>query len=819
MPQADSPHDGMIIFVYRKILHRDPTLSETAAWVGEMERGLSFDGLVSLVSASDEAVGLEEAELDASLSAVANLFSIALDRKPTLEDVTGWIGQLKSGRSVASFIDEILDSPEARRRYGLPQHEMERNAITFVYRHALGREPTEEDIRLWAKAFHEGMPFPAFLREVQTSEEGRRRAGALGAQSDADLIAFVYRHSVGRAPTEADVEEWSEHLRHGLSFQDFLRLMLNSEEARSAVIEQEPPSAEAIAFVYHHALYREPSEADIEAWSSRFAEGLPFQRFLLDVLTSDEALVRARQMVEAPDENVIVFVYRHALKREPTESDIALWAGHLRNGLSFPRFVALLVGSDEALARSTSNAEDSFNEAVAFTYRHALGREPTADDTALWLDHFRSGLSFPRFLAIVLGSDEARARVSVDTMSDALFVAHLFEICLGRCAVPAEIEEWKRRFVEHRYSKADIAMSFIAAAIRDSEGQGSGGPSQDGGSVAILGTNRSFDAGIWHARTAEIEAGLNLLPPEPLSAPYVVRPNTIRVSAIASLYKGGPYIRKFLDNITRQTLGENFELIIIDANSPDGEDEVIEQYRKAFPNIRYERMNYRIGIYDAWNVGVGLARGDYLTNTNLDDLRRRDSLEVQAAALDAVPFADVVYQDFFYTLDPNLTFEQIEAYGFRSALPLVTPNNLLACNSPHNAPMWRKRLHSELGLFDTSFKSAGDHDFWLRCLQAGKVFYKINAPHVVYYQNPDGLSTRPGSAGIVEGRRIQRRYGRKLISPDLYLDRDSLEAKLRSVSGGLTAPDDGGPTYERIQRLILSLADTLEPRPNPDLVS
>ena len=76
--------------------------------------------------------------------------------------------------------------------------------------------------------------------------------------------------------------------------------------------------------------------------------------------------------------------------------------------------------------------------------------------------------------------------------------------------------------------------------------------------------------------------------------------------------------------MVQQSLGENFELLVIDADSPEGEYDVIKEYQSVWPNIRYERINYRIGIYDAWNVAVGLARGEYLTNTNLDDLRRRD---------------------------------------------------------------------------------------------------------------------------------------------------------------------------------------------------
>ena len=62
-------------------------------------------------------------------------------------------------------------------------------------------------------------------------------------------------------------------------------------------------------------------------------------------------------------------------------------------------------------------------------------------------------------------------------------------------------------------------------------------------------------------------------------------------------------------------------------------------------------------------MGVEIARGHYLTNTNLDDLRRHDSIALQAALLDKNDDVDVVYQDFYYSLNPHLTLEKIAACG------------------------------------------------------------------------------------------------------------------------------------------------------------
>jgi hypothetical protein len=132
-----------------------------------------------------------------------------------------------------------------------------------------------------------------------------------------------------------------------------------------------------------------------------------------------------------------------------------------------------------------------------------------------------------------------------------------------------------------------------------------------------------------------------------------------------------------------------------------------------------------------------------------------------------------VYQDFYYTFDPSLEFDEIARFGFKTDLPIVTPNNLLQYNSPHNAPMWRKKLHEQVGLFDVSFRSAGDWDFWIRCISKGKQFFKVAPAHIAYFQNPEGISTRPDTRGRDEAFRILRKHGRRVISPLLLMSREA----------------------------------------------
>jgi glycosyltransferase involved in cell wall biosynthesis len=324
----------------------------------------------------------------------------------------------------------------------------------------------------------------------------------------------------------------------------------------------------------------------------------------------------------------------------------------------------------------------------------------------------------------------------------------------------------------------------------------------------VMGTDTIIDTKEWQERAEAIGPDAKPVRPKTYTSLSFQRRNSeILVSAIASLYRSGDFIEQFLENITSQSIFESCELIIIDADSPEHEFSTISRYMERFPNIVYHRASTRIGIYEAWNLGVEMALGRYITNTNLDDLRRSDSFERQAEILEKFPFIDVVYQDFYYSFDGRASFAKTAAVGVQSKLPIVTPYNLMRSNSPHNAPMWRRAVHDDVGLFDASYRSAGDYDFWLRCIHAGKAFYKINDPHVVYFVNPEGLSTRPNTRGIEEANRATREHARQIISPRLTTSDEAFLTEAHELLGypiDLSKSERASPEwrYAAVQRAM-----------------
>jgi glycosyltransferase involved in cell wall biosynthesis len=397
---------------------------------------------------------------------------------------------------------------------------------------------------------------------------------------------------------------------------------------------------------------------------------------------------------------------------------------------------------------------------------------------------------------------QRRNAAKVGLLSDGEFVIRFSEVLFqGRGADSDDVERWKELLDEAPARREAFLRDAVTAYLANP-------PSSvvpqlnDPGRMHILGTSRSFLLQDW--QKLKVERGVCARPSRAgrtVPASSFQHTGEFKVSAIASLYKGGKHIEAFLENITAQTIFDRSELIIIDANSPENEAEIIDRYRKIFPNIIYKRINYKIGIYDAWNLGVEMSRGQFITNTNLDDLRKENSFELQASTLERHDFVNIVYQDFFYSMDSRLSFDDVAKIGIKSDLPIITPHNLLLFNSPHNAPMWRRTLHDELGLFDTALRSAGDWEFWLRCISRNKTFYKINEPHVVYFNNPEGISTRPDTKGFEEGLRLRRSYGPKLVSRQLRMSRKEFSELLGSEVDWSRRPSYYDVVHNNLERL------------------
>lgn len=588
----------------------------------------------------------------------------------------------------------------------------------------------------------------------------------LPADQAADLVRHLYRAFLGRDPNEDEVVAHAQRLRG------------DDAIAAVSIIACSP---EANAF----------RAATDEAARRVLPHGM------LAIARADVA-------------RVVTKILATVRKEEPSPYEVASRVDGFDAGTALAAVLDDIFQETSPL-RQIPEDDAAIDRTTQIMYRLALGRAPGPVDLANWRGAVTEG---GRLSNVVLGIGESpeahHLRGGLDIVPGAK-VQLAFEIILGRGASAAEVDHFRTMIEGHALDVAPLIGQLFAGEVKRRLQPAS--PSNDPQQAYLFGSRGTVNIADWQFGTrppAPAPRRHHVLGPgsvvrlrAPGDRPADASTGAPVVSIVASLYRGGAFIRSFLENITSQTIFRTHcELIIVDADSPEGEQAVIEEFRRDFPNIVYQRMDTRIGIYEAWNIGVALARGRYITNANLDDVRRADSLEIQAALLDTFEFVDVVYQDVLYAFTPRLPFEEIERRDFCTDLPIVSRYNLMEFNSPHNAPMWRAVLHRDVGLFDQTLQSAADFQFWLRCRAAGKTFYKSNESHAAYFVNPDGISTRPDTRGMAESNAISRDLYRKIVSPLLVIADQEFLARVDAIED---APLREGRRYDIVQSALMAL--------------
>ena len=184
------------------------------------------------------------------------------------------------------------------------------------------------------------------------------------------------------------------------------------------------------------------------------------------------------------------------------------------------------------------------------------------------------------------------------------------------------------------------------------------------------------------------------------------------VSAIVSTYNAERFIKGRLDDLLSQTIGKKLEIIVIDSGSTQYEGDIVKEYQKLHPNIKYLRTE-RETVYKAWNRGIELSSGKYLTNANTDDRLRKDAYEVLSTFLDDHSEYALVYPDVLVTRNENESFEINSSdamYKLNEHDREILLNGLCYVGP---MPMWRKSVHEKVGLFDPDFITSGDFEFWV----------------------------------------------------------------------------------------------------------
>ena len=131
------------------------------------------------------------------------------------------------------------------------------------------------------------------------------------------------------------------------------------------------------------------------------------------------------------------------------------------------------------------------------------------------------------------------------------------------------------------------------------------------------------------------------------------QPTEPAVSLIVPVYNVSAYLRPCLDSIEKQTF-LNFEAILINDGSTDDSLSILEEYAARNPNFIVINQENR-GVSEARNLGVRLAKADYITFADSDDILRKDFIERLYTEIENTG-ADIVCCEYKFQLSNGFRF-------------------------------------------------------------------------------------------------------------------------------------------------------------------
>jgi len=127
---------------------------------------------------------------------------------------------------------------------------------------------------------------------------------------------------------------------------------------------------------------------------------------------------------------------------------------------------------------------------------------------------------------------------------------------------------------------------------------------------------------------------------------------SINISVVVPTYNRADLIHKTLDAIVSQSYSPE-EVIVVDDGSQDNTEEVVRSFA---PLVRYLRIE-NSGECRARNVGVSLARCEYIAFCDSDDLWRPDKLKLQTRIFEDAPECDYSFTNFKIVVDDSWSSE------------------------------------------------------------------------------------------------------------------------------------------------------------------
>lgn len=169
------------------------------------------------------------------------------------------------------------------------------------------------------------------------------------------------------------------------------------------------------------------------------------------------------------------------------------------------------------------------------------------------------------------------------------------------------------------------------------------------------------------------------------------------------------------------------------------------------------------GMYDAINKGLQMANGEIVGYVNADDRLTDGALQSIHSAFTSDPSTDFVFGRCTYVDSAENTLATFKP----SPLALRLRSE---CRITFAQPtvFWRRRLHGQVGYFNSEFKMAGDADFFYRLMSGKFRGRSIDMPLATFMVREDALSTAMAREMAEEMKQIRATHDVRIVSAPYF---------------------------------------------------
>ncbi len=197
------------------------------------------------------------------------------------------------------------------------------------------------------------------------------------------------------------------------------------------------------------------------------------------------------------------------------------------------------------------------------------------------------------------------------------------------------------------------------------------------------------------------------------------------VSVVIATHNYGRLLPEAIRSVQAQS-HTDWECIIVDDASSDDTGDVVADFMRDDPRIRYTCNARNLREAGSRNVGNTMARGEYIAVLDADDWWHPDKLRIQLESIRRVPGAVLCFTAQVVIFDDHQKTSRCEQPLLRDMSRGLRMENFI----PHSSVLVSREALASVGGYDEGLPSAPDWDIWLRLM------HRFGAGAFVYVDQP-----------------------------------------------------------------------------------